>query len=92
MSTRNMDSSTLTRIRQARALYSYNAERKAAVVAGTSVRSEQGIGGSFAGVVVERNLGGPSAFLSQAIVERGCACAGFTVLSAQGYPANTSRE
>lgn len=92
MSTRNMDSSTLTRIRQARALYSYNAARNAAVLAGTSVRPEQGGAGTWASTVVERNLGGPSSTLSQAIVEKGCACADFTVLSAQGYPANVSRD
>ena len=91
MSTRNMDSSTLTQIRQARALYSYNASRAAALQTGATVRPEQPTG-QWAGIVVQRNLGGPSAILNQGIVEKGCACDGFNVQSALGYPANSSRD
>ena len=88
---RTFDSSTLTQIRQNRALYSYNAARNAAVNSGASVRPEQP-GQQLAGVVTQRNLGGPSVTISQGIVEQGCACSGFTVTSALGYPANKSRD
>ena len=86
---RCFDSSVLTNIRQNRALYSYNAARAAAVNTGASVRPEQ-TGQQLAGVVVQRNLGGTSATISQGIVEQGCACSGFTATSALGYPANQS--
>jgi hypothetical protein len=89
MTSRCFDSSTLTQIRQNRALYSYNASRNSAVLTGASVRPEQP-GQQQAGVVTQRNLGGPSATISQGIVEQGCACSGFTTNSAQGYPANQS--
>ena len=88
---RCFDSSVLTQIRQNRALYSYNASRAAAVTTGASVRPEQ-TGQQLAGVVVQRNLGGPSVTISQGIVEQGCECSGFTVTSALGYPANKSRD
>lgn len=88
---RCFDASVLTQIRQNRALYSYNAARATAVTTGASVRPEQ-TGAQLAGVVVQRNLGGPSVMVSQSIVEQGCACDGFTVNSAQGYPANKSRD
>jgi hypothetical protein len=91
MSTRRMDSSTLTQMRQARALYSYNASRAAALQTGATVRTEQPTG-QWAGIVAQRNLGGPSATFNQGIVEKGCACAGFNVQSALGYPANDTRE
>ena len=89
MSTR--DSSTLTQFRQARALYSYNAARSAAVASGASVRPEQtsSVGNA---ALVQRILGGPAQIISQAIVEKGCACANYNVSSAMGYPANQSRE
>ncbi len=87
----NRDSSTLTQFRQARALYSYNAARSAAVTSGASVRPEQTSGVSNA-VLVQRVLGGPAQTVSQAIVEKGCACANYSVSSAMGYPANQSRE
>jgi hypothetical protein len=91
MSTRSYDSSTLTQFRQARALYSYNAARSAAVQAGTSVRPEQS-GGSLNAVLIQRNLGGPRQVVGQQYAERGCACAS-TVLVTQGdYPANGSTQ
>lgn len=85
------DSSTLTQFRQARALYSYNASRSAAVTAGQSVRPEQ-TSSVANGILVQRVLGGPAQTVSQAIVEKGCACAAYNVSSAMGYPANQSRE
>ncbi len=85
------DSSTLTQIRQARALYSYNAARSAALVSGQTVRPEQ-TSSVANGIIVQRILGGPAQTISQSIVEKGCACADYTVTSATGYPANESRE
>jgi hypothetical protein len=85
------DSSTLTQFRQARALYSYNAARSAAVATGVSVRPEQTSGVANA-VLVQRVIGGPTQTISQGIVEKGCACASYNVSSAMGYPANQSRE
>lgn len=90
MPTQSFDSSTLTQFRRARALYSYNAARNAAVQAGISVRPGQG-GGLDNDVLIQKNLGGPTQIVSQQYGERGCACTAGTQ-TIGGYPANTSTQ
>lgn len=90
MPTQSFDSSTLTQFRRARALYSFNAARNAAVQAGLSTRPSQG-GGLDNDVRVQTNLGGPTQIVTQFYAERGCACtAGAQTIN--GFPINTSTQ
>jgi hypothetical protein len=90
MPTQSFDSSTLTQFRRARALYSFNAARNAAVQAGLSTRPSQG-GGLDNDVRVQTNLGGPTQIVTQFYAEQGCACtAGAQTIN--GFPVNTSTQ
>jgi hypothetical protein len=90
MPTQSFDSSTLTQFRRARALYSYNAARNAAVQTGNSVRPGQG-GGLDHDVRIQTNIGGPTQIVSQQYGERGCACTAGTQYVGN-YPANASTQ
>jgi len=72
MSSNMRDASTITKLKQSRALYAYNAQRSAAVIAGQTVKPESSV--SSNDLLNMRREGAQIKFDAREPFTRGCAC------------------